>query len=98
MARKPREKCLPKQGIFAYSGDMSHETDQLDRVVAELNSPDRVLTTVAKECGIPYDTVLRIKRKENDPGYSKVKRLHDYLFPQPQHPLRRATDHHITEG
>lgn len=35
---------------------------------------------VSKDCDIPYDTILRIKNRQNDPGYSKVRALHEYLF------------------
>ena len=54
--------------------------DPLEAVVAELNRRKGDLPKVAKDTGIPYDTVLRIKNRENDPGYSKVQALHRYLF------------------
>ncbi|MBH2008317.1 MAG: hypothetical protein I8H71_01320 [Xanthomonadaceae bacterium] len=38
------------------------------------------LPRVAEDSGISYDTILRIKNRQNDPGYSKVRALHDYLF------------------
>lgn len=38
------------------------------------------LPAVAREAGLSYDTVLRIKNRENDPGYSKVRRLADLLL------------------
>jgi hypothetical protein len=59
---------------------MSHDTDLLERVVAELERLRGDLPRVASETGLPYDTVLRIKNRENDPGYSKVRALADYLF------------------
>lgn len=59
---------------------MNQDTDLLVRVVAELESRKGDLPKVARESGIPYDTVLRIKNRENDPGYSKVRALADYLF------------------
>jgi hypothetical protein len=59
---------------------MSNQVDLLDAVVWELNRRQGELVSIAKESGIPYDTVLRIKRRENDPGYSKVAALHRYLF------------------
>lgn len=31
---------------------------------------------------MPYDTVLRIKNREGDPGYSKVRALATYLWPE----------------
>lgn len=60
---------------------MDHETDLLERVVAELDARRGDLPKVSRESGIPYDTVLRIKNRENDPGYSKVRALAQYLFP-----------------
>lgn len=59
---------------------MSEQIDLLDEVVQELNRRQGDLATVARETGMHYDTVLRIKRRENDPGYSKVAALHRYLF------------------
>lgn len=59
---------------------MREQPDLLADVVRELNNRQGDLPTVARETGIPYDTVLRIKRQENDPGYSKVAALHRYLF------------------
>ena len=52
----------------------------LDLVVAELEKRQGDLRTVAKESGIPYDTVLRIKNRENDPAFSRVATLYAYLF------------------
>lgn len=48
--------------------------------MSELEHRRGDLVTVARESGIAYDTVLRIKNRENDPGYSKVLALHAYLF------------------
>lgn len=59
---------------------MSQQADLLDQVVEELHRRQGDLRKVADESGIPYDTILRIKRRENDPGYSKVATLHRYLF------------------
>ena len=59
---------------------MEHETDLLERVVAELTARAGDLRAVARESGIPYDTILRIKNRENDPGYSKLRALYRYLF------------------
>lgn len=67
---------------------MRHQTDLLARVVAELESRKGDLPKVAKESGVPYDTVLRIKNQESDPGYSKVRKLADYLFPASAAPRR----------
>lgn len=68
------------KGKDASEWAMSKTHDLLDAVVAELNRRAGELPKVARESGIPYDTVLRIKNRENDPGYSKVARLHDFLF------------------
>lgn len=63
------------------NGRMSKQTI-LDQVVAELERRTGDLRTVATESRLPYDTVLRIKNRENDPSFSKVQTLHDYLFPK----------------
>lgn len=63
------------------NGRMSKQTI-LDQVVAELERRTGELRTVAAESQLPYDTVLRIKNRENDPSFSKVQALHDYLFPK----------------
>ena len=52
----------------------------LDQVVAELEARTGSLREVADQTGIPYDTVLRIKNRENDPSFSKVQTLHSFLF------------------
>ena len=62
---------------------MDIQTDLLDRVVAELDRRKGDLPKVARETGLSYDTILRIKNRENDPGYSKVRLLADYLL-QPE--------------
>jgi hypothetical protein len=54
---------------------MNHQDDLLERVVAELTARGGQLRKVAADSGLPYDTVLRIKNRENDPGYSKVRTL-----------------------
>jgi hypothetical protein len=59
---------------------MDEHTDPLNAVIAELERRKGDLPAVAKACGLSYDTVLRIKNRENDPGYSKVQKLHIYLF------------------
>lgn len=66
---------------------MDDTQDILDSVVTELNKRKGDLPKVAKESGVPYDTVLRIKNRENDPGYSKVRALYDYLF-RPVEPVK----------
>lgn len=59
---------------------MSEHTDLLSEVVQELERREGQLKAIADGAGLAYDTVLRIKRRENDPGYSKVATLHRYLF------------------
>lgn len=59
---------------------MDMHDDPLSMVVAELGRRQGDLQKVARECGLDYKTVLRIKNRENDPGYSKVQALHRYLF------------------
>jgi hypothetical protein len=53
--------------------------DLLDIVVSELEARSGELVSLSRCWGIPYDTVLRIKNRENDPGYSKVKAIADHL-------------------
>ena len=60
--------------------NMNAQTDLLEAVVAELERRKGSLVHIAQECDVPYDTVLRIKNRENDPGYSKVRALADVLF------------------
>lgn len=78
--------CLAVWDIYVYDGGMSAHPDLLAEVVHELERREGQLTTIAREVGMPYDTVLRIKRQENDPGYSKVAALHRYLFPADSDP------------
>jgi hypothetical protein len=59
---------------------MPTQADLLESVVAELERRKGDLLKVARATGLSYDTVLRIKNRENDPGYSKVVTLHAYLF------------------
>lgn len=58
---------------------MDQHTDLLAAVVAELERRKGELTDISKGSGVAYDTVHRIKNRENDPGYSKVRKLADYL-------------------
>lgn len=60
---------------------MDDHNDPLNAVIAELERRKGDLPTVAKLAGMSYDTVLRIKNRENDPGYSKVQALYRVLFP-----------------
>lgn len=59
---------------------MTTQPDLLTQVVAELERLKGDLARVARESGVPYDTVLRLKNRENDPGFSLVKRMHEHLF------------------
>ncbi len=70
---------------------MSEQTDLLESVIAELERRKGDLPSVAKASGLSYDTVLRIKNRENDPGYSKVQALHRLLFPGDIAKKRRTT-------
>jgi|688.fasta_scaffold409247_2 transcriptional regulator with XRE-family HTH domain len=58
---------------------MSNKTDLLEAVIESLQARTGSLRAVAEEAGLSYDTVLRIKARESDPGYSKVRRLADVL-------------------
>jgi hypothetical protein len=58
---------------------MTENTDLLEAVIAELQRRTGDLLSVAKDASLSYDTVLRIKARENDPGYSKVRRLADVM-------------------
>ena len=55
------------------------KADLLDIVVTELEARRGSLREIAEATGIPYDTVLRIKARESDPGYSRVRLLADHL-------------------
>lgn len=61
-----------------YSAEMEHQ-DLLSRVVAELQRRTGDLRQLSQSVGLSYDTVLRIKNREGDPGYSKVRTLADHL-------------------
>lgn len=52
--------------------------DMLISVRSSLARDVGQLRSVAEHTGIPYDTILRIKNGEGDPGYSKVQTLADY--------------------
>lgn len=52
-----------------------HGADLLEAVIAALQARKRRLRDLAGVSGIPYDTVLRIKNREGDPGYGKVRSL-----------------------
>lgn len=54
---------------------MDQKTDLLEAVISALHTRRGELLKVAMQAGMSYDTVLRIRSRENDPGYSKVKRL-----------------------
>lgn len=52
--------------------------DLLNSVKRRLQEDIGQLRIVANAIGIPYDTVLRIKNGEGDPGYSKVQAIAEY--------------------
>lgn len=64
---------------------MSHP-DILPGVVAELEKRTGDLRRLSAEVGIAYDTVLRIKNGEGDPGYSKVRQLARHFGLMPAQP------------
>ena len=53
--------------------------DLLTFVRDELHRSRGDLNRIAKATGVSYDTVLRIKNAEGDPGYSKVQILAQYF-------------------
>lgn len=57
------------------------QINMLDAVVSELEARKGDLRKVAVDTGIPYDTILRVKNRENDPAFSRVAALYSYLFP-----------------
>lgn len=57
----------------------SNKSDLFDIVVEQLEAATGHLPRIAEETGMSYDTLLRIKNRENDPGYSKVKALASYF-------------------
>ena len=61
-------------------------TDLLDQVVERLQRSEGELRVIADRAGLSYDTVLRIKNRENDPGYSKVAKLAHLLGVQRECP------------
>jgi DNA-binding phage protein len=74
--------------------------DLRERVIAELNRRLGDLAKIAKETELSYDTVLRIKNREGDPFYGKIRRLADYfgfdLEPAPP-PAAPPTEGETTE-
>jgi len=58
---------------------MQTYADLLEAVVTNLQARLGDLRGVAESSRISYDTVLRIKNREGDPGYSKVRALADAL-------------------
>lgn len=53
--------------------------DILQQVRSALETNKGRLRDIAAETGISYDTVLRIKNGEGDPGFSKVQTLYRFL-------------------
>lgn len=52
--------------------DLTYVRDRLERSVGRLRK-------LANQTGIAYDTLLRIKNAEGDPGYSKVLLLAQFF-------------------
>lgn len=55
-------------------------TDILQQVRSALSERRGHLREIARESGVSYDTLLRIRDGETDPGYSKVAALHRAMF------------------
>jgi|JRYC01.1.fsa_nt_gb DNA-binding phage protein len=53
--------------------------DLLQFVRAELERRRGDIRQIAQDTGLSYDTCLRIKNREGDPGYTKVQVLAEYL-------------------
>ena len=70
------------------------EINMLEKVIAELGARTGDLRKVATETGIPYDTILRFKNRENDPAFSRVALLYAYLFPPT---FKRASGEVVTD-
>ena len=70
------------------------QINMLDKVVTELEARTGDLRKVATDTGIPYDTILRVKNRENDPAFSRVAVLYAYLFP----PKFNRKDGTVTAG
>lgn len=64
--------------------------DTLNQVRQRLRADDGRLRKVATESGLSYDTVLRIKNEEGDPGYSKVRILAEHYGIAPRVKKRKA--------
>ena len=54
--------------------------DLLPSVVTALKERTGELRRISACTGMSYDTILRIKNGENDPGYSKVLALYQFLI------------------
>jgi len=72
-----RQRCLT---MTCMDIPTDRPADMLERVVGELERRTGQMRLVAAESGLAYDTVLRIKNREGEPAYGKVRQLHDYLF------------------
>ena len=58
---------------------MNTQRDLLQHVLHCLDTTEASIATIAEGSGVGYDTVLRIKKGDHDPGYSKVRALGDYF-------------------
>ena len=70
--------CLRIVANLPRLGGMEHK-DTLDFVIERLKDSRGRLPRIEQDTGIPTDTLRRIRDRENDPGYSKVRRLADYF-------------------
>jgi hypothetical protein len=53
--------------------------DKLSIIREELEKRKGDIRRISSDTGLSYDTVLRIKNNEGDPGFSKIAVLADYL-------------------
>jgi len=58
---------------------MQPTQDLLDAVVAALRERRGDLRAVARDAGLSYDTVLRVRDQEHDTGYAKVRAIAEAL-------------------
>jgi len=54
-------------------------SDLLEYVRSQLEANKGSIRRIADDTGISYDTCLRIKNAEGDPGFSKIQRLAEYF-------------------
>ena len=65
--------------IYVKDTDIGTQMDLLQKTVELLKNTDVPSERVAADTGISITTLYAIRRGDNDPGYSKVARLYEYL-------------------